>query len=87
MSIEAMSVRLGRRLLVDNLSVTVEPGAWLSIVGANGAGKSTVLRAVAGLVPHQGSVHLGGVAADTLSGRARARRVAMVAIRSVTSIP
>ena len=79
LSIEAMSVRLGRRLLVDNLSVTVEPGAWLSIVGANGAGKSTVLRAVAGLVPHQGSVRLGGVAADTLSGRARARRVAMVA--------
>jgi vitamin B12/bleomycin/antimicrobial peptide transport system ATP-binding/permease protein len=39
----------GERILVDNLSLTVEPGQGLVIGGASGAGKSSLLRALAGL--------------------------------------
>lgn len=39
----------GERILVDDLSLTVEPGHGLVIGGASGAGKSSLLRALAGL--------------------------------------
>ena len=37
---------------VDNASFTVEAGSFVSIIGPTGCGKSTVLRAIAGLVPY-----------------------------------
>ncbi len=52
-------MRFGRRRLFDDLSVAVEPGAPLGIVGSNGSGKSTLLLLFAGLLaPTGGAVRL-----------------------------
>lgn len=50
----------GRRLLFDDLSFTVRPGDVVGIVGGNGAGKTSLLRLIAGeLQPDSGTVELG----------------------------
>src|SRR5690242_12115834 len=49
-------------LAVENVSFTVRPGQFLSIVGPSGCGKSTVLQIAAGLLsPTAGQVTLGGL--------------------------
>jgi branched-chain amino acid transport system ATP-binding protein len=49
--------------VLHGLTFSVAPGAIVSLVGANGAGKSTTLRAVSGLLrPRTGSVTVGGKA-------------------------
>jgi len=53
---ESMAVKIERNHLLSNFSLTVEPGCWLGIVGPNGGGKSTLLKALLGLVPHQGLI-------------------------------
>ncbi len=70
---------MGRRDVVWQVSASVAPGQWLSVVGANGAGKSSLIRAVVGLVRHQGVIRLGGLDSATLTNRQRARLVTMVA--------
>lgn len=46
---------------VDNLSLTVQPGEVLGLVGCNGAGKTTTLRCLAGIIPPtHGTVRLCG---------------------------
>ena len=47
---EQLTKKYGRRLIVDRLSLTVEQGDIFGFLGQNGAGKSTVLRMVLGLV-------------------------------------
>jgi iron complex transport system ATP-binding protein len=73
-----VGVELGRRPIVEDVSMTVGAGEWAALIGANGAGKTTTLRAIAGLVDHDGRVLIGGVDAHTLKRRERARRVAVV---------
>jgi len=55
--LEAVSVRYGRRLALDAVSVPVEPGRVSVVVGGDGAGKTTCLAALVGLVvPSSGLV-------------------------------
>ncbi len=54
---EALSVRLGGRRVVDNVSFAVGRGETVSLLGPKGAGKTTLLRALLGLLPaERGSV-------------------------------
>ncbi len=41
-----------RKLALDKVSFTVEPGDFIGVVGRSGAGKSTLAQATVGLVPH-----------------------------------
>jgi phosphonate transport system ATP-binding protein len=58
--IEGLTVRLGGRAVLDDVTLSVAPGEMLAIEGPSGAGKTTLLRAAAGLVPHQGTIRSGG---------------------------
>ena len=51
----------GRRVLVENLTVTARRGDRIGLIGPNGAGKSTLLRTIVGeLPPASGLVRVGG---------------------------
>jgi branched-chain amino acid transport system ATP-binding protein len=66
LELKNMTVRYGKHLAVDNVSFSVSKGEVVVVLGANGAGKSTMLKAVAGMVPvATGSVTLDG---ETLTG-------------------
>ncbi|MFN7222976.1 MAG: ABC transporter ATP-binding protein [Paracoccaceae bacterium] len=66
---------------VENVSFDIRRGETFSLVGESGCGKSTIAKAMVGLVPHQGSITLSG---QTLTGldrdgmKAVRRRVQMV---------
>ena len=75
-STHQLCLRMGQRVLVEDLAVQVNEGQCWSIIGRNGAGKSTLLRTLAGLRPADGGhVEIGGraLAAWPLAELARAR--------------
>ncbi len=45
---KAYRTRSGRRVVLDNASLTFEAGHNVGILGVNGAGKSTLIRLIAG---------------------------------------
>ncbi|MFI2211604.1 ABC transporter ATP-binding protein [Streptomyces sp. NPDC020141] len=60
------------RLALDRVSLTVEPGETVAIVGASGAGKTTLAKLVAGVLsPDSGEIVIDGARAASPAGRAR----------------
>lgn len=73
----ALTRRLGARIVLEGVELTLEPGRLCAVIGPNGAGKSTLLRLLAGIDrPDAGGVSLGGRALENMAPRERARRIA-----------
>ena len=74
---EQLSRRVGDRLLLDGLNLSVAPGDSLALLGPSGCGKTTTLRLLAGLDPVSGGrIRLDGQ--DVTHSPAGERQVAMV---------
>lgn len=74
LSVTDLTVRYGRRVAVDQLSLSLSAGEVVALLGPNGAGKSTALMAIAGaLMPADGSIRVAGsdLEAEPLAARSR----------------
>jgi branched-chain amino acid transport system ATP-binding protein len=80
LSVEALKIRYGEVEAVRRVDLAVDSGEIIALVGANGAGKSSTLGAIAGLVPAvSGKVIFDGVDITGLAPEAIARKgVALV---------
>ena len=76
--IEALTVEIGGRLILDAIDLALVAGTWLGLIGPNGSGKSTLLRSLVGLIPSQGSITFGGVSLREATVRRRSQLIALV---------
>jgi iron complex transport system ATP-binding protein len=75
-------------LVVRDVSLSSTPGSMTAVIGANGSGKSTVIRMIAGLLrPRAGSISLDGVPLQDWQPRLRARQIAYVPQATATAFP
>lgn len=83
-----LSINYGKRHAVVDVSLRVAAGQMTMIIGANGAGKSSLLRALNGTIqPAKGEVRLDGKPLKSYPRRAVGRRVAVVAQESELAFP
>jgi len=74
-----VDLNIGGRPLLEELDARFAPGELVAIVGRNGVGKTTLLRAIAGLhAPVRGSISIDGADVTQLTAMQRALRVAFV---------
>ncbi len=80
LTVEGLVVAYGRTVAVKGIDLTVQPGQVVTLIGANGAGKTTVMRALSGLLrPRSGRILFDGV---NIAGR-RAHAIAASGLRQV----
>jgi len=61
LEVKNLQIRIGARVLMDDVSFRVDKGDKVGLVGRNGAGKTTLTRVIAGDLPaNEGSLHLQG---------------------------
>lgn len=87
MSITAENItwKVGKKVIVDNVSLAVSQGQTVGLLGPNGSGKSSLLRILAGLRrPHSGTVAVDGKSINDIPKKQLARRVAFVEQHGMT---
>jgi ABC-type polar amino acid transport system ATPase subunit len=80
LTIAGLRITRGARVIVDDVSAAVERGELVALMGASGSGKTSVLRAIAGLDPFTaGEIDVDGV---RLAGKGLPRGATLRALRS-----
>lgn len=67
LTVTDLSLKLGRRTILDKIGLTAHPGQVTAVVGPSGAGKSTLLAALSGDLGYQGSITLNALNIATAS--------------------
>ena len=78
LKVKSLTCGYGAAPVVRDVSFTLAEGQRLVILGPNGCGKTTLLRALMGILPFTGSVELDGRDLAALSPRERSRELAML---------
>lgn len=73
-SVENLTISFNGFVAVDSINFTVEPGKVVGILGSNGAGKSSTMKALAGIIrPKEGRIVVDGHALTNLKEEERAK--------------
>lgn len=78
--IEADIKNLGykKKNVLSDVRLTLRDGRFTVILGRNGCGKSTLMSAIASLVPCDGTIAVDGADVSRMSGRERARKISLM---------
>jgi ABC-type branched-subunit amino acid transport system ATPase component len=82
LAVRDLHVRLGESHILQGVSFDVPAGGITALLGRNGVGKTTTLRAILGLVDRRGSVQLDGVELTGMSTHRIVQRSGWTARRS-----
>lgn len=79
LEIENLSVKLGKKDIIQQLSLSMETNQFVGIIGANGSGKSTLLKTIyKGLVPTSGNIFYNNIDLLQTSAKKVAQKLSVV---------
>ncbi len=79
---EHVSVQVGTKPLLSDISFTLQEGNWLMITGPNGAGKTTLIRALAQNISYEGHISFDGKNLAHVHPKQRARALGVLMQRN-----
>ena len=76
-----VSVKIGKKTIIDNFSLSVQKGEFWSILGPNGSGKTTFLKTIGGWLPYfTGEIFLDNKNISKMHRKEIARKIGMVTV-------
>ncbi len=79
LGISNLHASLGGARILGNVSLDLDGASFVGLIGPNGVGKTTLVRAIANLIPFEGDITIDGVAVGAMEATTRARGLAYLA--------
>jgi len=78
-NISDLAIGYNKKALIENINLSTEDGQFISIIGRNGEGKSTLLRTIASLTPSlSGKININQVNLDSISETEKSKLISIV---------
>ena len=77
--VSSLSVTLGGRPVVQDVSFSAESGQWLMLAGPNGAGQTSIVNAISQSIPYTGKISIDGTNLRGMKSRQLARKIGVLA--------
>jgi iron complex transport system ATP-binding protein len=87
LTLKNLNASLGTTRILRDVSLAFSAGKFTGLIGPNGVGKTTLIRAVAGLIPYEGEITFEGTPVADLSPRTRAQKISYLAQASESHWP
>ena len=85
-SVKHLTAGYGNGHVVKDISFDLNKGCLMGVLGANGSGKTTMLKAICGILPHEGNCLMNNTRLESLSVRQIAKLCSYIPQRSGISI-
>ena len=76
--LEHVSCGYRGKMILKDISLEIPAGKIVMILGENGCGKTTLLKAMAGLLPYEGSIKVDGAEVKDMASRERAAKISLL---------
>lgn len=86
LTVNNLTAGYGKDNVINNVTFQVGKGSLTGILGANASGKTTLIKAICGILPYKGSCILDGIELDRLSSKEISKMVSYIPQRSGISI-
>lgn len=77
-----LSASYGTNVILRDISFSIEPGSFTGLLGLNGSGKTTMFKAISGLIPMKGRILVNGTDCTAMPEKERARYISHVLQKS-----
>lgn len=86
LTVSNLSAGYYNRKVLDNINLTINPKGITGLLGANGCGKTTLIKALCGIIPHTGKIVLDDILISDMSTSSIARHISYVPQKSGITI-
>ena len=76
--VENLTIKYGKKVVLKNVSFTLPKETFLTIIGKNGSGKSSLIKAIMNLVKYKGNISIDGNSTAKINKKEMAKKVAYV---------
>ena len=85
-SVNHLSAGYGKNNVLSDICFSLDEGKIVGVLGANGCGKTTLLKCICGILPHDGHCVLSGQNIDYLTAKQIAQKCSYIPQRSGLAI-
>ena len=84
LELKNVSITIDKKSIIQNVNINVPKNKFVGLVGLNGTGKSTILKAIYGINEYQGNILLNDVDIKTIGIKLLARKMAVLTQENIT---